>query len=158
MSNIHFYTIFPNLWFSYFDINADMVIISAQIKKLAQAHGISSIIRCDKDTSFWNKSNGYIADIKAQMILDEIDMLIKYYDAKCSIIKSNYYGYKPTLIISNNVSLETSIGLLAHFLKIYANMGIKDALKLVEDKLGLNSKNGSLILSDAMIRLLQLKI
>lgn len=156
MTTVRFITILPNIWLTYFEIPAvrqdsDIANISATIKKFSLERGIQKMVRCDKDINYWNKSETYIADIKSQMILDEINMLVKYYNSKISEIHENYTNHQPTLIISHS-HLEIVIGLLVMFMKRYCNMEINEALNIVKDKLSIHH----IVLSDSMIRLLQM--
>jgi hypothetical protein len=158
MTTVHFITIFPNIWFTYFEISpihndSDIASISTTIKKFCIEHNIQKMIRCDKDINYWNQSGKYIHDIKSQMMNDEITMLTKYYQAKNNEIHDNYLKHVPTLIISHN-QLEISMGLLILFMKKYGDQDINNSIKMVQQKLSVNSS--SIMFSDSMIRLLQL--
>lgn len=155
-AKVHFITIFPNIWFTYFELspihtNEDVISISTNIKKFCGDKGITKLIRCDKDVNYWNQSGKYITDIKTQMMNDEITMLNKYYQTKITEIYDNYMKNIPTMIISH-AQLEISIGLLISFMKKYADININTSIKLVQEKLCVHG----ITFSDSMIRLLQL--
>lgn len=155
-AKVHFITIFPNIWVTYFEISpihtdADITGISTSIKKFCIERGISKMIRCDKDINYWNQSGKYIAEIKTQMMNDEITMLIKYYQTKIAEIHGNYMKHIPTLIISHS-QVEIVISLLVMFMKKYCDMNVQNAIKIVQEKMCVHG----VAFSDSMIRLLSL--
>ncbi len=157
-TKVHFITIFPNIWFTYFEISPihtdeDVASISTNIKKFCGEKGITKLIRCDKDVNYWNQSGKYINEIKTQMMNDEITMLNKYYQSKNTEIYNNYAKNIPTIIISHS-QLEISIGLLVYYMKKYTDISIHNSIKIVQEKLCIHGN--TITFSDSMIRLLQL--
>ena len=111
-NNLKFICLLPNIWIGFYNnINKDTTTYNKKrIQQFCNCHNISELIRIDKDTQYWRKSDKFINDIKKNMINHEISNLTQYFIKISNKIIKNYKNNKNTLILSNN-NLEIITGL-----------------------------------------------
>jgi len=151
-NNLKFICILPNIWIGFYNnINKETTDFNKQrIQQFCNCHNISELIRIDKDTQYWKKSDKFINDIKKNMINHEITTLTKYFVKISDKINNNYKNNKNTLIL-NNSNLEIITGLYIIFNHKFANLHFQKSINVIQLLLGTQ-----IILSENMKQLVRL--
>tara|TARA_Y100000389_G_C17444132_1_gene510509 strand:+ start:1490 stop:1966 length:477 start_codon:yes stop_codon:yes gene_type:complete len=151
-NNLKFICLLPNIWIGFYNnINKDTTIYNKKrIQQFCNCHNISELIRIDKDTQYWRKSDKFINDIKKNMINHEISNLTQYFIKTSNKIIKNYKNNKNTLILSNN-NLEIITGLFIIFNHKYIRLDYLKSINMFQLLLGTN-----IILSENMKQLIRI--
>ena len=150
---LHFINILPNIYWFFIEIDKKKMentnIISNRIQQFCKLKKINRLIRLDQDTSYWNKHNMYNAMIQKQIVEMESQKLINYITGKIAQLKSDYFNYNKTLIISNNYT-DVAIILFIYLLEDLCNMNYKQSLVSIQSKINtkltIQNKNTKLLL------------
>ncbi len=127
----------PNIWIGFYNnINKETTDYNKKrIQQFCNCHSISELIRIDKDTQYWKKSDKFINDIKKNMINHEISILTQYFIKISNKINKNYKNNKNTLILSNS-NLEIITGLFIIFNQKYSALQYQKSIDVIQLLLG----------------------
>tara|TARA_B100000902_G_scaffold399319_1_gene469590 strand:+ start:1939 stop:2418 length:480 start_codon:yes stop_codon:yes gene_type:complete len=136
-SNLKFICMLPNIWIGFYNnINKETTDYNKKrIQQFCNCHSISELIRIDKDTQYWKKSDKFINDIKKNMINHEISILTQYFIKISNKINKNYKNNKNTLILSNS-NLEIITGLFIIFNQKYSALQYQKSIDVIQLLLG----------------------
>ena len=136
-SNLKFICMLPNIWIGFYNnINKETTDYNKKrIQQFCNCHSISELIRIDKDTHYWKKSDKFINDIKKNMINHEISILTQYFIKIINKINKNYKNNKNTLILSNS-NLEIITGLFIIFNQKYSALQYQKSIDVIQLLLG----------------------
>jgi len=151
-NNLKFICILPNIWIGFYN-NINQTTTDYNKKRIQQfcnCHGISELIRLNKDTEYWKKSDKFINDIKKNMMNYEISNLTKYFIKISDKIMKNYKNNKNTLILNNN-NLEIITGMFIIFNHKYSGMNYQKSIDAFQLLLGTQ-----IILSENMKQLIRI--
>ena len=142
----------PNIWIGFYNnVNKETTDYNKKkIQQFCNCHSISELIRIDKDTQYWKKSDKFINDIKKNMINHEISILTQYFIKISNKINKNYKNNKNTLILSNS-NLEIITGLFIIFNQKYSALQYQKSIDVIQLLLGTQ-----IILSENMKQLIRL--
>jgi hypothetical protein len=151
-NNLKFICILPNIWIGFYNnINKETTNYNKKrIQQFCNCHSISELIRIDKDTQYWRKSDKFINDIKKNMINHEISVLTQYFIKISGKINKNYKNNKNTLIL-NNSNLEIITGLFIIFNQKYVRQDYQKSIHVFQLLLGTQ-----IILSENMKQLIRI--